>query len=79
MAKTIHICKKIIGSRDYAKITQEELAFKSGLTLVHIRKLEKGAVNNPSCHTIQKIARATKVKHEWFVRGVDFSPENTPD
>ncbi len=41
--------------------TQEELAKKTGLTRVHIARLEAGQ-HDPTLSTLQKLAKALKVK-----------------
>jgi transcriptional regulator with XRE-family HTH domain len=40
------------------RMTQEELAARSGLSLVYIRKLEQGGRTSPSFEALDRIARA---------------------
>lgn len=70
-----HISAKIKAARQYRNITQEQLAEKSGLVRQHISDIERGRIRSPTAESIQKIAEATRIKMEWFVRGVDFIGE----
>lgn len=54
---TDKICKKIKLERIKAGLTQEELAFESGLNRNSIQKIETGKVS-PSIKSLEKIAKA---------------------
>ena len=42
------------------KLTQEDISFKSGLSVYYVSKVERGQAN-PSLKTIEKIAQALNV------------------
>lgn len=54
---TDKICKKVKLERIKAGLTQEELAFESGLNRNSIQKIETGKVS-PSIKSLEKIAKA---------------------
>lgn len=55
------LAMKIKRLRATQGMTQEALAKKSGLTRVHIARLESGN-HDPTLGTLQKLAKALKVK-----------------
>ncbi len=56
-----------------AKLTQEQLAEKTGVSVNHISRLERG-VNSPHFEVIIKIAKALDVSTDIFVQ--DLSVDN---
>lgn len=58
--------------REKAKMTQEELAQKSGVSRVTISCIENGAEKNTTSKTLQKLAEAlnTTVDQIFFSRSV---------
>lgn len=52
---------KIKELRDERRMSQDELAQKSGISRVIISNLETGAANNPTVRTLDKIALALGV------------------
>jgi DNA-binding XRE family transcriptional regulator len=60
-----YISKRIAQARSAAKLTQAELAQKSGLPQSHISRLESGK-HSPSRATIEKIAKALGLPVETF-------------
>ena len=47
--------------RDAARLTQDELAARSGLSQGHIVSLEQGRVTNPTLATLEALARGLGV------------------
>ena len=70
----VHVSKRIKRVRTGRNITQRELAAKADISYVHIKQLEKGVVDNPSCWVMQKIADATEYEFGSVMKGVDFTP-----
>jgi transcriptional regulator with XRE-family HTH domain len=56
--------------RKRAKLTQEKLAEKAGLSVVFLSLLENGH-RNASFDSLLQIAKALKIKIDSFVRGVE--------
>jgi DNA-binding XRE family transcriptional regulator len=54
---TAWIASKVAGARSAAKLTQAQLAERSGLQQSHISRIENGKLS-PSCRTIQRIAES---------------------
>ena len=75
----MHISQKVRGVLKHRNIRKADLARKANLSPAFITRLCKGKVNNPSCLTIQKIAKATKVNSDWFIRDVDFTQQKQRD
>lgn len=63
------VCRNIFLLRKAAKMTQEELAEKSGLSTAYIGRLERG-ICDPTLDTVYKIADALKLPVTAF-----FNPE----
>lgn len=63
------VCRNIFLLRKAAKMTQEELAKKSGLSTTYISRLERG-VCDPTLETVYKIADSLAVPVTVF-----FDPE----
>jgi transcriptional regulator with XRE-family HTH domain len=61
MTKQKRLAMRIRELRDARNMTQEELAQKTGLTRVHIARLESGN-HDPTLGTLQKLAKAFRVK-----------------
>ncbi len=53
--------KRIQKIRKKAKLTQEDLAYKVGVSRAYMGYIEQGR-NTPSLEVVEKIARAIKVK-----------------
>lgn len=54
--------------RQKKKLTQEELAVKSGIKYTTLTKIESGVIKNPSVQIIAKIANILKVKIEELLK-----------
>ncbi len=67
MSKTQNIGDVIQKLRKEAKLTQEELAIKSGIPYTTLIKIEGGQVKNPTIRTIKKIADALGVSLDNLV------------
>ena len=65
---TKKLAKHIRKVRKEQKITQEDLAFKSGLNSAYIGHLERG-VYSPTMFVIWKMAQALDVTLEEFLKG----------
>lgn len=63
---------KIRELREAKKMTQEELADKSGVSRGTISALENGSMRNTTSKTLLKLAQAlgTSVEHIFFTEGV---------
>lgn len=57
----------IVKTRGKKNISQEQLAFRSGVDRTYISRIEKGHAN-PTIKTIEKIACALKVKLHVLLR-----------
>jgi len=68
MKKEDHIGALIQAQRHKKKLTQEELAIKSGVSYTTLIKIERGSVKNPTISTIEKIADALGVSIDRLVR-----------
>jgi transcriptional regulator with XRE-family HTH domain len=62
------LSKNIKKLRKLHKLSQEELAKKSGITYSTLIKLESGANKNPTIGTVQKLASAFGVGLDDLVR-----------
>lgn len=59
------------------KISQEELAFRSGLHRTYVSSVERGE-RNISIENIQKLANALDVSIKSLIPDVPFSPSSRP-
>ena len=59
--------QKIREFRKERKLTQEQLAIKSGVSYTTLVKIENGAIKNPSFETVTLIAKGLEVTLETFV------------
>ena len=55
------LAKRIVELRKQNKLTQEQLAEKSGISYKHIQKLEGKYNHDPKLDTLNKIAKAFKI------------------
>ncbi len=55
--------------RKQHKLSQEQLAYKAGITYSTLIKLESGANKNPTIETVQKLANAFGVGLDEMVGG----------
>ena len=56
-----HISKKIRDARVELRLTQKELADKSGLSMNYISRIERADVS-PTLETLEKLIKALKIK-----------------
>lgn len=56
-----HISKKILNARRDLRLTQKELAEKSGLSTNYISRIERADVS-PTIETLEKLIKALKIK-----------------
>jgi transcriptional regulator with XRE-family HTH domain len=63
-------------ARKSAKLSQGQLAIKSGLSVTHIGMIERGVRKNPQLDTIVKLARALDTTPAELVRAL--SPTQSP-
>lgn len=68
---------RIRAFRTNLSISQEELAFKSGISPAHLGQIERG-LKSPTITTIEKIANALNVTlPDLFSFGTTITPETT--
>lgn len=56
------LLKNLVKIRKKKKLTQRQLAEKSGVSYNTIIKMERGGIENPKIETAIKLAKALKVK-----------------
>ena len=61
LSMEINISSKLKAIRKEKNISQQKLAFKAGLTISVITKIEQGLTPNPSILTVAKIANVLSV------------------
>ena len=59
---------KIRELRKQKKLTQEQLAIKSGVSYTTLTKVENGAIRNPSFETVVAIAKGLEVNLDIFIQ-----------
>ncbi len=67
--------KRLQRARQVAKLTQQELCHKAGLSYSTLAKIERGAIKSPSIFTIQQIAAVLKTPLDELV-GAPALPAN---
>ncbi|MCF7874217.1 MAG: helix-turn-helix domain-containing protein [Candidatus Omnitrophica bacterium] len=61
------LLKNLVKIRKKKKLTQRQLAKKSGVSYNTIIKMERGGIKNPKIETAIKLAKALKVKIDDLV------------
>ncbi|MED4206659.1 helix-turn-helix transcriptional regulator [Neobacillus mesonae] len=72
---SLHIPEVIKALRKTLKLTQEELAERTGLNRTYISLLERGE-RNPSFDTVVFLAKGFRMELSEFVKAIEEHPEN---
>lgn len=60
MSYTVEVCKNVANLRRVKKLSQEELAFESDVSLSLLKAIEHGHAN-PSLDTLESLAKALEI------------------
>ena len=60
MSYTVEVCKNVANLRRVKKLSQEELAFESDISLSRLKDIEHGHAN-PSLDTLESLAKALEI------------------
>ena len=73
---TLEMGQRLKGLRISARLSQDELADRIGLTgparKTGIWRLETGRIRNPSLRTINRYLGMSSRSHFWLLRAIDF-------